>query len=214
MDWGCDTRMYRIGLARREHRLGGRPEPPADWWGDASGCRVPGAPSRADDAMVSPPAWSAPEPVYTLPPTRLPTRLKRVLRQEPYRIQSTHCPSTPTHATKHLLAYHPRAYKHTSTGHYHTHTLQSHTHTHTSLQPTPIIMSPRAPSTMARRFIATASHQPAPAFNASRAGVPFIAATAAATAATAVTASRAAPKLGRIAKWYAMAKTRPLPTRH
>ncbi|KAJ4355774.1 uncharacterized protein N0V89_003795 [Didymosphaeria variabile] len=55
---------------------------------------------------------------------------------------------------------------------------------------------------MARRFIATATHQPAPAFNASRAAAPFIAATAAATAATAITASRAAPKLGRIGKWY------------
>ncbi|KAF2448368.1 hypothetical protein P171DRAFT_428457 [Karstenula rhodostoma CBS 690.94] len=55
---------------------------------------------------------------------------------------------------------------------------------------------------MARRFITTAAHQPAPAFTASRAAAPLIAVTAAATAATAITASRAAPKLGRIAKWY------------
>ncbi|KAL5376290.1 hypothetical protein PMIN04_005825 [Paraphaeosphaeria minitans] len=74
----------------------------------------------------------------------------------------------------------------------------------TSLRTIYILMSPRAPTTVARRFIATATatHHPAPAFNPSRVAVPLIAAGAAATAATAVTASRAAPKLGRIARWY------------
>jgi hypothetical protein len=41
----------------------------------------------------------------------------------------------------------------------------------------------------------------------------LIAATAAATAATAVTVSRAAPKLGRVAKWYAVITTHPLQKR-